>query len=131
MANVSFRMDDTLKAQTEDILSQLGLNMTTAITMFAKAVVRERGIPFSLHVDPFYSEANQAILSQTISDFETGRSVPRPEITEASAGFPPEEAPNAETQAAMDEYFVMQAHPERYKRYHTFKEAMDEVLKDA
>ena len=60
MANVSFRMDDTLKMQTEAILDQLGMNMSTAMTLFAKAVVREHGIPFALTVDPFYSAANQA-----------------------------------------------------------------------
>ena len=33
MATVSFRMDDTLKMQTEAVLEQLGLNMTTAMTL--------------------------------------------------------------------------------------------------
>ena len=75
MANISLRMDDTLKKQTEDILDQLGLSMTAAMTMFAKAIVRERGIPFALNVDPFYSTANQAVLSQAISAYETGKSV--------------------------------------------------------
>lgn len=36
LATVSFRMDDTLKRQTEAVLEELGLNMTTAMTMFAK-----------------------------------------------------------------------------------------------
>ena len=72
MANVSFRMDDTLKMQTEAILDQLGMNMSTAMTLFAKAVVREHGIPFALTVDPFYSAANQAILEQTIFNYESG-----------------------------------------------------------
>ena len=39
--------------------------------------------------------------------------------------------PNAETIAAMDEYYEMRAHPEKYKRYSSFKEAMNEVLADA
>ncbi len=51
MANVSFRMDDDLKRQTEAVLEELGLNMTTAMTMFAKAVVREQGIPFALSIE--------------------------------------------------------------------------------
>ena len=53
MANVSFRMDDTLKRQTEAILEQLGLNMTTAMTMFAKTIVREQRLPLDLSLDPF------------------------------------------------------------------------------
>lgn len=75
MANVSFRMDDTLKMQTERILNELGLNMTTAMTMFAKAIVRERRLPLDLSVDPFYSAANQARLAKTIADYESGKAV--------------------------------------------------------
>lgn len=40
-------------------------------------------------------------------------------------------APNAETCAALAEYEEMRAHPERYKRYRTVDEMMDEVLSDA
>lgn len=38
--------------------------------------------------------------------------------------------PNAETIAAMNEYYMMKQHPENYKRYASFKEAMNEVLAD-
>ena len=73
MATISIRMDDTLKRQTEAVLDELGLNMTTAFTMFAKAVVRENGIPFPLKADPFYSAANQEFLRRAIENYESGR----------------------------------------------------------
>ncbi len=38
--------------------------------------------------------------------------------------------PNAETVAAMNEYYAIKLHPENYKRYASFKDAMDEVLAD-
>ena len=41
------------------------------------------------------------------------------------------ENPNAETIAAMNEYYEMKAHPEKYKSYSSFKDAMDEVLTNA
>ena len=41
------------------------------------------------------------------------------------------DVPNDETIAAMDEYYEMKAHPEKYKRYASFEEIMDEVSKDA
>lgn len=44
---VSFRMDGTLKKQAEDILGELRLNMATVITRFAKAIARERRLPFT------------------------------------------------------------------------------------
>ena len=37
--------------------------------------------------------------------------------------------PNAETIAAMAEYAEMKAHPEKYKRYASFEEALEENLK--
>lgn len=76
MATVSFRMDDTLKRQTEAILEELGLNMTTAMTMFAKTIVREQRLPLDLSIDPFYSPANQTMLKQTIGNYESGKSTP-------------------------------------------------------
>ena len=74
MATISVRMDDNLKQQTEDILDELGLNMTTAVTMFAKAIVRERRLPLDLSIDPFYSAVNQAVLNRTIAEYEANRS---------------------------------------------------------
>ncbi len=40
-------------------------------------------------------------------------------------------AVNAETQAAIQEIQEMKAHPERYKRYSNFEEALQEILADA
>lgn len=76
MATVSFRMDDTLKKKTETILDELGLNMTTAMTMFAKTIVREQRLPLDLSVDPFYSAANQERLKRSIERYETDKSEP-------------------------------------------------------
>ena len=39
--------------------------------------------------------------------------------------------PNAETQAALREFQDMREHPERYKRYSSFGDALKEVLSDA
>lgn len=41
------------------------------------------------------------------------------------------ETPNAETVAAMNEYHEMMAHPEKYKRYASFEDALKEVLDEA
>ena len=76
MATVSFRMDDTLKRQTESVLEELGLNMTTAMTMFAKSIVREQRLPLDLSIDPFYSAANQSRLKRAIEIYESGKSEP-------------------------------------------------------
>jgi len=46
--NVSIRMDMQLKKQAEELFLDLGLNMTTAVTMFLRQAVRNQGIPFEI-----------------------------------------------------------------------------------
>lgn len=46
--NVSIRMDIDLKKQAEELFSDLGLNMTVAMTMFLRQAVRNQGIPFEI-----------------------------------------------------------------------------------
>lgn len=44
--NVTMRIDETLKAQLQELMSSLGLDMTTFFTMVAKQAVREQALPF-------------------------------------------------------------------------------------
>ena len=44
--NVTMRIDETLKAQLQELMSSLGLDMTTFFTMSAKQAVREQALPF-------------------------------------------------------------------------------------
>ena len=48
---ISVRIDKEVKKEAERILSELGLNISTAINVFLKAVLREKGIPFPLKVE--------------------------------------------------------------------------------
>lgn len=41
------------------------------------------------------------------------------------------EVPNSATLSAMDEYDDMLSHPEKYKRYSSFRDALEEVITDA
>jgi DNA-damage-inducible protein J len=50
--NVSIRMDVDLKKQAEELFSDLGLNMTVAVTMFLRQAVRTQGIPFEISRTP-------------------------------------------------------------------------------
>ena len=49
-ATVRARVDGQLKAEVEEILSQIGLSTSQAITLFLKRIKYERGIPFELKV---------------------------------------------------------------------------------
>jgi len=70
--SITIRMDENLKKQAEILFDEMGLNMTTAFTVFTKTVVRRGKIPFEIAVDPFYSEANQAYLKKVIDEYESG-----------------------------------------------------------
>jgi DNA-damage-inducible protein J len=72
---LSVRMDATLKNQFDTLCDEFGMNTSTAITVFAKTVVRERKIPFEISSpeDSFWSEPNQAHLRKAIADIDAGK----------------------------------------------------------
>ena len=73
-ATFSVRMEDGLKKEFDSLCSDFGMSMSTAITVFAKAVVRERKIPFEISAsDRFYSEVNQRYLMKSLTDYKNGK----------------------------------------------------------
>ena len=48
----SVRMDEKLKTELDELCAQFGMNTSTAINLFARAVVRERRIPFEITAGP-------------------------------------------------------------------------------
>ena len=46
--NVNFRLDEDLKKDMEKVCKEMGLNLTTAFTMFAIKVCKEKKIPFEI-----------------------------------------------------------------------------------
>lgn len=51
MSKVTMRIDDKLKKDAEELFDELGMNMTTAFTVFIKKAVREQRIPFEISAD--------------------------------------------------------------------------------
>lgn len=90
MAKVStnISLDADLKTASIDLFKDLGMDLTTAVTIFLKQSLRVQGMPFNISRE------------------------------------------NPETIAALNEYYEMKKHPENYKRYSSFKDAMNEVLSD-
>ena len=73
--NLNIRTDKEIKNQAEEIFNELGLNMTTAINMFLRTVVREYGIPFELKLDVLQETAAEAALEskKMLSDLDVTR----------------------------------------------------------
>ncbi len=92
MAKVStnINLDPELKKSAQELFASLGMDLTTAITIFLAQSVREQAIPFLIRKN----------------------------------------IPNDDTMAALNEFLEIKAHPEKYKRYPTFRDAMDQVLSD-
>ena len=51
LTNINIRIDSEVKTQAQDILASLGLDMTTAINIFLRQAIRQRGIPFAISTD--------------------------------------------------------------------------------
>ena len=54
-------------------LKDMGLTMSSAITMFLDKVSREKRIPFEITADPFYSESNIRYLEKIAADIKNGK----------------------------------------------------------
>lgn len=90
MAKVStnISLEPGLKKEAQSLFADLGMDLTTAVTIFLKQSVREQAFPFTIK----------------------------------------REVPNAETRAALEEYYEMKNNPDKYKRYDDFQDVIDEVL---
>ncbi|MCL2338297.1 MAG: type II toxin-antitoxin system RelB/DinJ family antitoxin [Firmicutes bacterium] len=67
MAQVSVRMDDSVKQKAEAIFSELGLNMSSAINIFLKQVIRRGGLPFEMTIEASHTAGRQSSLDSLLS----------------------------------------------------------------
>ena len=56
-ATFSVRMDEALKRQFDALCADFGMNATTAFNIFARAVVREKRIPFEIQASETMSRS--------------------------------------------------------------------------
>lgn len=70
MSQISVRVDDDVKKRAEAVCDNLGLSLSSAITIYLKKMGRENRIPFEVSVDPFYSDENMARLRASIAQME-------------------------------------------------------------
>ena len=88
--STNISLDANLKKKSQELYANLGMDLTTTITIFLRQSLLVQNLPFSVT----------------------------------------RENPNIETIAAINEYYEMKAHPEKYKKYSSFCEAMDQILND-
>jgi len=71
-ATLSVRLDSIDKKQFEEFCNDVGLNISAAINLFVKTVIKKQRIPFEIESDPFYSETNMNRLRKAITRVEAG-----------------------------------------------------------
>jgi DNA-damage-inducible protein J len=55
--NLSIRIDRGLKNEADQIFNEMGMNLTTAITIFVRQAVRQKRIPFEIALDTNYDRS--------------------------------------------------------------------------
>ncbi len=61
ITSITMRIDEDLKSQLQELVSNLGMDMTTFFTLSAKQAVREQGIPFNISLNVPNTETLEAI----------------------------------------------------------------------
>lgn len=63
-ANLSVRVDAELKKDVEVCLDEMGMNMSTAINMYLKQIVKRRAIPFVITANPVPNKETLAAIAE-------------------------------------------------------------------
>ena len=71
---MSIRVDSNLKQRFDVLCDEFGISNTSALTMFIKAVVRERRIPFEIRAVSIEDSRKQALLAFDILRAEAAES---------------------------------------------------------
>lgn len=74
-ATITARVDKQDKINFDAFCSNVGLNTSTAINLFVKAVLRENRIPFEIAQisDPFFSEENMNYVKKSVQELRSGK----------------------------------------------------------
>ena len=74
-STLQIRVDSKLRKEADELFALAGLDMSSAVRLFLRQSVIRRRLPFEVvteNPDPFWSEANQRVLRESIESFERG-----------------------------------------------------------
>jgi len=55
--NINIRTDSDIKVQAQEVLSKMGLDLTTAVNLFLRQVICKQSVSFDISVAPLKSRA--------------------------------------------------------------------------
>lgn len=67
--SISIRLDSEVKEQAQQVFSNLGMDMTTAINIFLRQAIQYQGLPFDVRLDE-----NRKLL-QALTDLDQNRNM--------------------------------------------------------
>ncbi|HET5543687.1 TPA: type II toxin-antitoxin system RelB/DinJ family antitoxin [Streptococcus pneumoniae] len=67
--SISIRLDSEVKEQAQQVFSNLGMDMTTAINIFLRQAIQYQGLPFYVRLDE-----NRKLL-QALTDLDQNRNM--------------------------------------------------------
>ncbi len=74
-STLQIRIDSDLRRDADELLNRAGLDISSGVRLFLRQMVIRRRLPFDVITetpDPFFSEANQRVLADSIRSFERG-----------------------------------------------------------
>ncbi len=83
-ATLNLRVSPEVKSEAENVLSQLGISMSTAVTMFLRQVALSGGLPFtpqlpraprSIDLDYRDDEQLAELIERRVAEMDTGKTV--------------------------------------------------------
>ena len=74
-STLQIRVDSNLRKEADELFALAGLDMSSAVRLFLRQSVIRRRLSFEVvseNPDPFWSEANQRVLRESIESLERG-----------------------------------------------------------
>lgn len=59
--SMNIRMDSGIKRDAQEIFAELGMDMTTAVNIFLRQAIRQRGLPFEVKLDTPNADTLEAL----------------------------------------------------------------------
>lgn len=65
MTTVTLRFDDATKKELDEMVEEMGMNLTTFFTIYAKRALRDRKIPFEISAP---AALNRSVIEQKLDE---------------------------------------------------------------
>ena len=79
-STLQIRVDSDLRHEADEFFSRAGLDISSAVRLFLRQSVIRQRLPFDVvaeNPDPFFAEANQRVLAESIRSYERGEAKKR------------------------------------------------------